>query len=85
MFRNTGFFGRGRLNASNPTNDGSSSTTPGRFGRATVGYSNRTDYLYFQDINMLCAADPHINNVIAVAAIAYSDFGETSYGLANGD
>lgn len=84
-FRTVGFFGRGRLNASNP----GLPDIPGgkRFGRGVVGYTSRTSYLYFQDVTMLRASDPHVGNANQVLATSASgqQYGETDLGLATGD
>lgn len=84
-FRTVGFFGRGRLNASNP----GLPDIPGskRFGRGVVGYTSRTSYLYFQDVTMLRSGDPHVGNANQVLATSTSgqQYGETDLGLATGD
>ena len=84
-FRTVGFFGRARLNASNPNLPDMPGS--GRFGRGTVGYTNRTSYLYFQDITMQRTGDPHNGNANQVLATSTDGvtYGETDLGLATGD
>ncbi len=84
-FRTVGFFGRGRLNASNPNLPNIPGS--GRFGRGIVGYTNRASYLYFQDVTMQRTGDPHNGNANQVLATSSDGvtYGETDLGLATGD
>lgn len=84
-FRQVGFFGRARLNASNPTLPDIPGS--GRFGRGIVGYTSRTSYLYFQDVTMQRTGDPHNGNSNQVLATSTDggQYGETDLGLATGD